>query len=65
MTQMSKVRNTKPDVYDAWRNGDISDDKARAFFGLEWNEVRQLSEVENILSSQPEPEVEDSELFYD
>lgn len=63
MTQASKIPNTKPEVYEALRAGDITEEEARRFFGSEWDDVHQLSNVEAILRSQPEPDVDDSELY--
>ncbi|MFC7081903.1 hypothetical protein [Halorussus caseinilyticus] len=63
MTQTTELPDTKPEVYDALRAGDITEEEARRFFGSEWDDVRQLSNVEDVLRSQPEPEVESDELY--
>lgn len=63
MTHPSEVRKTKPAVYDAWKNGDISDEEARKFFGPEWDDVRTFSEAEDFVASQSEPDIDDQELF--
>lgn len=62
--QLTDVPNTKPGVYDAWRDGAISNEQAQNFFGPEWGDVLQLADVENILASQPEVETDESDLFY-
>lgn len=63
MTQATKIPNTKPEVYEAFRAGDITEEEAREFFGSEWDDVRQLAKVEGILRSQPEPEVDTNEIY--
>lgn len=63
MTQATKIPNTKPEVYKAFRAGNITEEDAREFFGSEWDDVQQLSNVEDILRSQPEPEVDKSEIY--
>ncbi|WP_152420449.1 hypothetical protein [Halococcus thailandensis] len=63
-SQLTDVPNTKSGVYDAWRNGTISDEQARRFFGPKWEDVLQLADVEDILASQPEVDADESDLFY-
>ncbi|HET7325516.1 MAG TPA: hypothetical protein VFJ06_14405 [Halococcus sp.] len=63
MTQVNKIPATKPDVYEACRAGAISEEEARNFFKSDWEDVCQLYRVENILDSQPDPEVDSSDLF--
>lgn len=63
MSRSREHLDTEPEVYEAYRSGEISVEEACEFFGSEWEDVRQLSRVEGILRSQPEPEVGDDELY--
>lgn len=63
MVQATRTPTTKPEVYEALRAGEITKEEAREFFGGEWEDVEQLKRVEDILRTQPEPEVDDSELY--
>lgn len=55
---------TKPEAYEAFREGDLSEEEAIAFFGAEeWEEVRQLERVEEILADQPEPDADPDDLY--
>lgn len=63
MTEATEVPDTKPAVYEALRSGEITEAEARQFFGSEWDDVQQLSNVESILRSQPEPDVDDDQIY--
>lgn len=54
---------TEPEVYDAWRQGEISDEEAREFFGEDWEAVKQMARAQDVLADQPEPEVAEDDLF--
>lgn len=63
MVRATQTPTTKPEVYEALREGEITKEEAREFFGGEWEDVEQLERVEKILRTQPEPEADDSELY--
>lgn len=63
MSRSKEHLDTEPEVYEAYRSGEISVEEAREFFGSDWEDIRQLSRVEDILRSQPEPDVDDEELY--
>lgn len=63
MPQTSIPSSDPRQVFDAYREGRISEERARRYFGDEWEDVQQLDRVEDILESQPEPEIDNSELF--
>lgn len=57
------IKNTKPAVYEAWRNGEITDQQAKNYFGYEREVVKQMKEIEEILSNQEEPDIDDGDLL--
>ncbi len=63
MSQASTSPNGPREVFNAYREGQISEERAKCYFGEDWEEVKQLDRVENILENQPESDVDDSELF--
>ncbi|MHC3437902.1 hypothetical protein ACYJ1Y_07280 [Natrialbaceae archaeon A-gly3] len=63
MTEGINSSKTKPEVYEAFRSGDLSASEAEQFFGDEWEDVHQLSTVEEIRSGQPEPDIDPGELY--
>lgn len=63
MSQTTKSPDTLPEAYEALRTGDISRKDARQLFGDEWEDVRQLERVDDIINTQPEPDVDSSELY--
>lgn len=63
MSQASTFPSDPREVFDAYREGKISEERARCYFGDEWDDVQQLDRVEDILENQPEPDIDDSELF--
>lgn len=63
MANVTSSSKTKPEAYEALRSGDLSAVEAEQFFGEEWEDVRQLSTVEDILSAQPEPDIDTNDLY--
>lgn len=63
MPQATNPPMSKPEAYDAYRNGDLSEAEAREFFGDEWEGVRRLERVETILGDQPEPDTDAEDLL--
>jgi len=63
MANATSSSKTEPEVYEAFRSGELSAAEAEQFFGEEWQDAHQLSTVEDILSAQPEPDVDTSDLY--
>lgn len=63
MANATSSSKTKPEVYEAFRSGDLSAAEAEQFFGEDWEDVHQLSTVEDILSAQPKLDVDTSDLY--
>jgi len=63
MSQATTPPTTKPEAYNAYRNGNLTESEAREFFGDEWEDVLQLEQVESILDSQPDPDTDSEDLF--
>lgn len=51
------------EAYKAYRAGELSEEQASDFFGVKWEDVKQLERIENILSSQPEMDTSAGLLF--
>ncbi|MDL0134579.1 hypothetical protein [Halobacterium salinarum] len=63
MHEASQSPSTKPEAYRAYKNGDISEEHAREILGDDWEKSLQLGRVEGILNQQPEPDIQDEDLF--
>ena len=63
MSQSITSPTTKPEAYNAYLNGNLTQAEAREFFGDEWSEVLQLERVDTILATQPEPDTDSANLF--
>lgn len=62
MSEPSTSSMSKRQAYEAYRDGELSEEQAREFFGEEYEDVLQLSRVEDVLDRQSEPDVEPDEL---
>jgi hypothetical protein len=63
MSHTTNHSTPKPEVYEAYCNGEITESAAKEFFGDEWEDVCQLERVESILSTQPDPDTDSDDLF--
>lgn len=54
MSNASTSSLTKREVYEAYRTGELSEEDVAEFFGDEWENVRQLSRVADVLDDQPD-----------
>lgn len=63
MSKATRSPTTKPEAYTAYKNGEMPKEEALSILGDDWEEALQLIRVEDILSEQPEPEVQDDDLL--